>query len=128
MFVDVWELPLCDATFAGRELDEFLSPEERQRAARFHFPVHAARYRICHAAVRQVLGDYLGVPGTQVGLTVEATGKPRLIGDSTLRFNLSHSADLALLAVSDGMDLGVDVEAIRSDISVDWARPLLYGR
>ncbi len=69
--------------------------------------------------MRQILGRYLELPADRVELTYESKGKPRLAGSSTLCFNLSHSGDLALLAVTSGLEVGVDVEIVRSDLQVD---------
>jgi 4'-phosphopantetheinyl transferase len=77
------------------------------------------RYRLCHAATRQILGRYLELPADRVELISESKGKPRLAGKSTLCFNLSHSGDLALLAVTSGREVGVDVEKMRFDLPVD---------
>jgi 4'-phosphopantetheinyl transferase len=93
--------------------------EEKQRAARFRFPKHAVRYRLCHAAMRQILGQYLGLTADRVALVTESSGKPRLADNSQLCFNLSHSGDLALLAVAGGLEVGVDVEAVRFDLPVE---------
>jgi 4'-phosphopantetheinyl transferase len=117
MFVDVWPISLCPDDVP--EAESVLSSEERQRADRFRFPKHANRYRQCHAAMRQVLGRYLSVSPGKVELTHGSWGKPRLASDSNLRFNLSHSGDLALLAVSTDLDVGVDVETLRHDLPVD---------
>lgn len=119
MFLDIWPIPLLSETISCAEIEANLSNEERQRAARFHFPKHAMRYRICHAAVRRILGDYLAMPPAQVEVIAEPKGKPRLAGDSSLRFNISHSGDLALLAVAEDLEVGVDVEGVRFDLSVD---------
>jgi 4'-phosphopantetheinyl transferase len=114
--VDIWSIPL---RLTGEESDSVLSAEERARAARFHFPDHAARYRRCHSEKRRILGAYLGVPPGKVELVSGPSGKPRVAGDSALSFNLSHSGRMALLAVTSGMPVGVDIEAIRFDLDVE---------
>jgi 4'-phosphopantetheinyl transferase len=116
MFVDVWAISLRPDDLA---CDAVLSEEERRRAARFRFPQHAMRYRMCHSAMRRVLGAYLAMPPEKVELTYESKGKPRLACDSKLCFNLSHSGDLGLLAVTEGREVGVDVETVRFDLPVD---------
>src|SRR5690606_2441755 len=67
------------------------------------------------AALRTILGVELGVDPREVRLERGPHGKPRLAVDhgSNLRFNLSHSHGHALLAVAPGMEVGVDLEAIR---------------
>ena len=119
MFVDVWPIPLCPGHITAAEAEAILSVEERRRAARFYFPEHGARFRICHAAMRRILASYLNVMPSQVELVSESKGKPRLAGNSPICFNLSHSGDQALLAVSAGFPVGIDVEAVRLDLPVE---------
>jgi 4'-phosphopantetheinyl transferase len=69
------------------------------------------------AGAREALGDVLAgyLDGKPPALHREPGGKPRLAEDpERLSFNLSHSRELALIAVStEGVELGVDVEWIR---------------
>jgi 4'-phosphopantetheinyl transferase len=93
-----------------------LSAEELSRAARFHFEVHRNRFITGRALVRAVLGRYLGVEPTQVEFAYGPNGKPVLAGrfaSAALHFNLAHSANLALLAVTAAGPIGVDLEHIR---------------
>ena len=62
---------------------------------------------------RTVLARYAGVPPGALTLTVDTYGKPRLAAPSSLGFNLSHCGDVVLLALGRGVELGVDVEALR---------------
>jgi phosphopantetheinyl transferase len=65
------------------------------------------------SALRQVLARYLGEAAEEIALARGPHGKPALAaGPERLAFNLSHSGDLALVAVSRGRELGVDVERI----------------
>jgi 4'-phosphopantetheinyl transferase len=67
---------------------------------------------VSRAALRSILGGYLGQPPGDVAIVARPNGKPQLhIGE--LAFNLTHSADLALIAVTRGCEIGVDVEAVR---------------
>jgi 4'-phosphopantetheinyl transferase len=66
-----------------------------------------SRRQESHDAMRRILSAYLG--GRPPLLDADCRGKPRLIGDQ-LRFNLSHSGDLALVAVTRACEVGVDVE------------------
>jgi 4'-phosphopantetheinyl transferase len=105
----------------GAEL-EVLSAEERERAARFVRPLDRRRFARCRAALREILGRLLGEPAVAVRFRAAARGKPELDqapgGDPraerrALRFNVSHSSDLALIAVCRGRELGVDLERVR---------------
>jgi len=65
-------------------------------------------------ALRRVLGHYLEEDPAAIELRLGEHGKPTLADPSaTLRFNLSHSGGLALIAVARGREVGVDVERIR---------------
>lgn len=90
-----------------------LSEEERARAGRFVSAARQARFVEAHAGLRTILGGYLGLRPGEVAFSKGEHGKPELAGNSGLRFNLSHSRDLAILGVSCGVELGVDVEYIR---------------
>jgi 4'-phosphopantetheinyl transferase len=84
------------------------SPQERERAERFVRPEAARRWLAARAALRVALGERLGVAPEAVAFARGEHGKPEIAG-SLLRFNLSHSGDLALIAFAP-RDVGVDVE------------------
>src|SRR5262249_15106468 len=68
---------------------------------------------------REILARYLRVPPSAVGFSYGPQGKPRLAGDGSLRFNLSHSEDRAVLAVARDRELGIDLERIRPTVDCD---------
>ncbi|MGH7543772.1 MAG: 4'-phosphopantetheinyl transferase family protein [Gemmatimonadota bacterium] len=115
--VHVWRISLRSIE-PGRAW-ETLSDEERRRAARHRFAVHRTRFVAGRAALRAVLSAYLGVPPTEVPLVVGAGGKPRLADGEDLDFNLAHSEDVALVAVTRGRAVGVDVERLRRGVPYD---------
>lgn len=90
----------------------WLDSAERDRAARFLRPADRARYVVSHAALRWILADALGQAPTDIRFTAGPGGKPILVGQS-VAFNLSHSGQRALIGVTAGPAIGVDVEAIR---------------
>jgi 4'-phosphopantetheinyl transferase len=90
-----------------------LPPEEQARAARLQRPDARNRWVAARWALRGVLGRYLEEEPAEIELRVRGRGKPVLAGPpASLRFNLSHSRDLALVAIAQGRELGVDVERI----------------
>jgi 4'-phosphopantetheinyl transferase len=112
----VWKIPLDldDATIAG--LRHGLSPDEITRADRFVFEKHRRRYIAAHHALRRILSGYLGTAPLKIAFLTGEYGKPFLpaFGESPqIRFNLSHSEELALLGVTLDREIGVDVEWIR---------------
>ena len=101
-------------------LESWLSPRERERAARFRFRSDRMSYVASRGTLRQILGMYLGRAPARLDLRSNARGKPRLAGQTGaggIRFNLSHSGFLTLLAFARGREVGVDVESIRPEIA-----------
>jgi 4'-phosphopantetheinyl transferase len=100
---------------------ETLSPDERQRADRFHFEVDRRRCIIGRGVLRLLLGQILGLSASQLQFECDEFGKPRLMPRQglPLQFNVSHSGDLILIAIAMGRAVGVDVERIRADIDLD---------
>jgi len=95
---------------------DLLSPEERRRAMRFVRESDRRRFQLCHVALRSILGDWLGTEPARLRFATGSWGKPALdrpFSEAGLEFNLSHTADLALVAVTRGRRVGIDVEAIR---------------
>jgi 4'-phosphopantetheinyl transferase len=95
-------------------LDEFsrtLTAEERERAARMHFPGDRHQQLVTRAMVRGVLSRYAPVAPADWIFERSAEGRPRIAGDHHgLHFNLAHTRGLVALAVARVPDLGVDAE------------------
>jgi 4'-phosphopantetheinyl transferase len=93
-----------------------LADDERARSARFRFERDRRRYIVAHGVLRRLLGRYLGVRPEELRFERNGFGKPALTPafDGRLRFNLSHSADVALVAVASDAEVGVDVERVRA--------------
>jgi 4'-phosphopantetheinyl transferase len=106
-----WVASLAHAPQSARLAQ--LEPHEHARAARFRFERDARRYRAAHVALREVLAQATGVAAAALRFVEGRHGKPALVARAACRFNLSHAADLALIAVSPTHDVGVDVEMHR---------------
>jgi 4'-phosphopantetheinyl transferase len=91
----------------------WLDESERARASRFYSPEYANRWRVAHVALRGILASVTGLQPAALRFSYDRDRKPRLDSQSRVRFNLTHSADIALVAVSDGAEVGVDVEQLR---------------
>jgi len=107
--VDVWRASLN----ALPDLHEVLSPDELQRASRFHFEKDRRHFIAARGWMRVVLARYLDVTPASLCFEYGARGKPSLSENRDLRFNLSHSHDLALLAVARHREVGIDVEFMK---------------
>jgi len=110
--VHIWRAALDEAGWPGPER---LPVAERERAASFLLEDARRRWVAARWALRRVLERYLGEPAAGIELEVGARGKPRLRSGGDLAFNLSHSDGLALVAVAEGCEVGVDVETIAPD-------------
>jgi len=89
------------------------TPAERERAERFVSQELRERHLRSHAALRAILRRYTPAPGPDPHFAFAEHGKPYLPAVPELKFNLSHSHQLALVAVALEMEVGVDVERLR---------------
>lgn len=87
-----------------------LDADERARAAAFRFDRDRRRFTVAHGLMRTVLGAVLCEPPAKVAFTYGPYGKPRLEHAGNIRFNLSHSGERALLTVTSGREVGIDLE------------------
>ena len=109
----VWAVDLERETFDGHLLAEVLSADEWVRADRFLSKKHRAHFVAARGCLRAILAKYMECKPDELAFFYGKHGKPALASPwdkSQLRFNLSHSAGLALIAVSRCCEIGVDVE------------------
>lgn len=117
--VHVWRAPLTHEDDRLERLRGTLAPNECERAARFHFERDRRHFIAARGILREILGRYLALPPGSLRFVYTAYGKPHLADErmgASLRFNVSHSGELALYAISRGRELGVDIEQVRTDI------------
>jgi phosphopantetheinyl transferase len=132
--VHVWR---CDTRRFAKEaggadrMRAVLAPEERTRAERIQHLEHRLQWMASRAALRALLGRYLGTDPSELGVVPDAFGKPAIdparAGGSTmtgaqatgldemrsLSFNLSHSGELMVCAFAPSGAIGVDIEVAR---------------
>lgn len=113
--VHVWCARLDLADDALARCYATLAVDERQRSARLRFARDRRRFVAAHGVLRQLLGRYLGTSAERVAYIRSAFGKPALAPECAgrIRFNLSHSAGFALVAIAADAELGVDLEHLR---------------
>ncbi len=97
-------------------LREVLSPSEWLRAERFHFDIDRERFIATRGILRRILATYLDMDPRDVLFETGAHGKPGVAGGGTLRFNLSHSSEIMLLAVTHAREIGVDIEKMKPNV------------
>ena len=119
--VDVW----LTSTQAGEEqvraYAKYLSQAELARAQKFRSKTGYREYIVTRGLLRQVLSETAGPDLAGVDFMYGEHGKPWLdarVSGKTIAFNVSHSHGLALVALTLGGRLGVDLEKIRPE--VEW--------
>lgn len=112
--IPVWAIDLDDPRALDADGVESLSPEERERGQRFRFDRTRDRWLAGRIALRRILARELRVLPRDVEYRTAERGKPSLAGRhaGALEFNLSHSGGCALVGISRGAPLGVDVEQV----------------
>lgn len=115
--VHVWRVRLDVVGTEGlQEIQPTLSPDELQRAARFHFEKDRQRFVIVRGVLRDLLGCYLNLEPEKIEFTYNAYGKPSLAVQMNIldvQFNVSCSETIALIALTKKYQIGVDVEKIK---------------
>ena len=114
--VHVWHLSLDvdeDTRVRGMSV---LSESEKRRAAGFHLARDEARFVVSHGCLRHILARYTGTEPETLSFVISEFGKPSLKAvreEGSVRFNMAHSGDAALVAVSHDREIGVDIEFVR---------------
>lgn len=123
----VWHIAPDSVSDRGRcaEFLSWLSPHERAVHDRFRFDTHRHTYLISHALMRGALSLWADRAPAQWEFALNEYGKPHLANpppNVDLRFNLSHTNGLAVLALTCNRELGVDVEYLgRQETNADIA-------
>ena len=110
--VHLWVIALDTGSYETARRFAATTVTERERASRFRRPGDAERYLSAHGALRMVLSDALACDPHALRFGTKSDGKP-FLEDGPLEFNLSHSGNVALIAVSLARQVGVDVEQLR---------------
>jgi 4'-phosphopantetheinyl transferase len=109
--VHVWSVDLNLNPQQVSEFDRVLIDRERQRAAKFINPLHGNRWTVARGYLRQILSQYLNITPAEIVFSYGKQGKPAVEGNN-LQFNLSHSGDRAVYAISAKYPVGIDLELI----------------
>ena len=115
--VHVWLARLDSPALRHLQMAKYLIEDERIRAKKFYFKRDRQRFIVSRAVLRMIIGGYLRIKPKRVQFFYGPHGKPYLektLGDSTIRFNLAHSNDIALYAFTRCCEIGVDIEYIRN--------------
>jgi 4'-phosphopantetheinyl transferase len=111
--IHVWVLRIRASNALASRLEAVLAAEELHRADRFHFEHLRQSFVITHGAVRHLLAGYVRMAPKNIRFRYGLRGKPAIEQSEGIEFNLTHSGELALAAVSLGCPVGIDVERLR---------------
>lgn len=110
----VWSWSLEDRRFRSGDSEALLSAAERERARRFVDVRHQRRFLASRLGLRRILALHTGEAAAALVFAENKFGKPCLPHHPDCTFSLSHSADQAVLALAEGMSIGVDIERLRA--------------
>jgi 4'-phosphopantetheinyl transferase len=132
----VWLVSLDVPSARRAELEGTLSPDERERADRYRSGGARERFVVARGTLREVLGEYCGLAPERLRFSYQcACGregcepsqrKPRLDPED-LRFNVSHTDGLAVIAVARDAEVGIDIERVRPDTDVEAIAERILG-
>ncbi len=115
--VHLWHLNFLELQYLKNQLHAFLSLEEQELYASFSTQKKQKEFIFTRGCLRFLLGQYLKKEPSQLQFTILKNGKP-FLKEGDLFFNLSHSHNQALIAISQDFEVGVDLEYLHSKRSI----------
>ncbi len=96
-----------------KHLYPLLTAAEKERSERFKFYKHRKAFIASHSFLHTVLAYYIDTPADEIEFSYADHGKPYISAQQNaqnIQFNLSHSNNLAILAICKQHPVGVDIE------------------
>ncbi len=119
--ITIWKIDLTDSSPCSDVLRQYLTNEEKREAAAQVRDMDRHGFVASKAVLRLILGKYLGVEPKKIRLRRNRNGKPELSYEygKALHFNLSHAGGRAVIALTGGGPIGIDIEKVRYSIKID---------
>ena len=119
--VHIWRTSLERPPDSVAQFRQLLSPDELDKADRYHFEKDRRHYTVARGVLRMLLSRYLALAPDKLQFSYSKYGKPALEPSTgaPLKFNLAHSGGIALYAFTTVGEVGIDVELIRPDFTGD---------
>lgn len=108
------------------ELITILNREELQKAQKYHFEKDSNRFIICRALLKCILANRTGIDLYQLKIELDINNKPFLDKNSNTHFNLSHSKDYGIIALSN-YNIGIDLEYLYDDFEYMDVMPTVFS-
>lgn len=119
--IHLWRIVLSELFSQIPDLKTLLSPDELERAMRFKFEIHRQRFIVSRGILRRVLSLYTDIPAQEIQFSYGKRGKP-FIENHELQFNVTHSDDLAVFAITKENAIGVDIEKVETNFEESVAK------
>lgn len=116
--IHIWYINFNLAEDVITFLDSFLSKDEIIKASKFRFKKDKNCSIITRGALRLISSKYLKMKPENITFKYGEFGKPDFDIDTKIKFNVSHSGNMAIIGFVLNDDIGVDVEKIKSDFDV----------
>ncbi len=126
--VHIWGVWLKAPAAVNHAYRSLLSPSEIVRADRFVFERLTLSYQLSQGALRLLLAHSLECEPADIEFRFGPRGKPMLQGSSRIRFNMAHSGDLALYALTVDCEIGIDVEELRDIPDIEKVASHYFSR
>jgi 4'-phosphopantetheinyl transferase len=114
--VHLWRVCLNQPGPVVARLAGYLSEDEIERSASYRFSHLRRRFQVGRGVLREIISRYLRIAPNSLRFTYGEYGKSDLVPDQNpgdIRFNLAHSGETALYAITFNRSIGVDLEASR---------------
>ncbi len=127
--VHVWRIQVSACAGMVSSLLSVLGPGEKERASTYPNEKDKHRFIICRGALRILLGKYTGNKPQDIHLTLGKNKKPfiRLDPSVDIQFNVAHSGDWILIAISDN-PVGIDIEFIDGAFFYSEMLPVCFSK
>ncbi len=116
--IQIWKADLDVSEPFRKSLWNFLSRDEQKRAEKFRINDDCNNFIAARGILRFLLGRYLNIEPERITFDYGEYGKPIVVNDDSLRFNISHSNGVGLFAFTQKLELGVDIEFCKREIEI----------
>lgn len=100
------------------DFKRMLSDDEVEKASRFKFDIHREQSIISRGLLRTLLGRYLQISPNNLRFGYTEFDRPFLKEKTSLEFNVSHSGNRLVIGFVQNVEIGVDIEKLKSDFDV----------
>ena len=114
----IWYLNLSDFKDKVRDFYSLLSDDEKEKASKFRFIKDRHQFVLSRGSLRILTSRYLKKPNDDIVFSYGEFGKPEYHFKSDLKFNVSHSENMAVVGFVKHHDIGVDIENTKGDFDV----------